>query len=215
MEYLIILGKTLLFYILLIIILRLMGKREVGELSVFDIVVFFLITELISLAIQTDENIFKAIAPIALILILQLITSILVLKNNKIRELIEGKPAILIKEGIILEEELKKQRYNLDDLLSQIREQGIDDVSSIKFAILEVNGRLSIIRKLESKSIYPFPLIEDGVINFDNLKNINKDKTWLDEAIKKQGFKNYKDIFIFLYEVDKPLIISKKLNDKK
>ena len=119
MEILIIIGKTVLFYILLIFILRIMGKREVGELSIFDIVVFFLISELFSLAIDNDTKLINVLFPIALIVILQLLTSFLALKSEKFRDLIDGKPVVLIKNGVINQKELRKQRYNIDDLFLQ------------------------------------------------------------------------------------------------
>ena len=103
MYYLIMIGKTILFYILLIIFMRIMGKREIGELSIFDIIVFFIISELFSISINDPESsIFKSIIPIIVIVILQLITSKMCLKFSKFRDLIDGKPSLVIKDGKIV-----------------------------------------------------------------------------------------------------------------
>lgn len=215
MEYIEIVSKTILFYFLLILILRIMGKREVGELSIFDIVVFFLISELFSLAIGNDEPIEKSLIPIAAIVLMQLLTSFLTLKFSKLRDIIEGKPSLIIQNGLIIQEELKKQKYSLDDLFSQLREQGIDSIELVEFAILEANGRLSIIKKDDNSGTFPLPLIEDGVISITNLNYLNKDERWLFTELEKYKIHSEKDVFLFLYRDNNPLIIFKSMMNKK
>ncbi len=215
MEILIIIGKTVLFYVLLIFILRIMGKREVGELSIFDVVVFFLISELFSLAIDNDTKLINVLFPIALIVILQVLTSFLALKSEKFRDLIDGKPVVIIKNGVINQKELKKQRYNIDDLFLQIREHDVDSFKNIAYAILETNGKLSIITYEECSSKFPFPIIQDGNVNFNYLKMINKNEEWLKNELIKRNIKSYKDVFLLFLDKSGLVFVLKESNDKK
>lgn len=192
MNYLIIIGKTLLFYVLLIIFMRIMGKREVGELGIFDIIVFFIISELFSISISNPKiSVFMSIVPIMVIVLLQILTSKLCLKSTKFRELIDGKPSLIIVNGKIDLVELKKQRYNIDDLLLQLRDKNIDSPSVIKYAILESNGKLSIFKEEDMLTLYPLPIIKNGIIDEKILQilNINRNK-----LIKKLYSLGYDDI---------------------
>lgn len=192
MYYLIIIGKTLLFYVLLIIFMRIMGKREVGELGIFDIIVFFIISELFSISISNPKiSVFMSIVPIIVIVLLQILTSKLCLKSTKFRELIDGKPSLIIVNGKIDLLELKRQRYNIDDLLLQLRDKNIDSPSVIKYAILESNGKLSVFKEEDMLTLYPLPIIKNGIIDEKILKilNINRNK-----LIKKLYSLGYDDI---------------------
>ena len=192
MNYLIIIGKTLLFYVLLIIFMRIMGKREVGELGIFDIIVFFIISELFSISISNPKiSVFMSIVPIIVIVLLQILTSKLCLKSTKFRELIDGKPSLIIVNGKIDLLELKRQRYNIDDLLLQLRDKNIDSPSVIKYAILESNGKLSVFKEEDMLTLYPLPIIKNGFIDEKILKilNINRNK-----LIKKLYSLGYDDI---------------------
>ena len=192
MYYLIIIGKTLLFYVLLIIFMRIMGKREVGELGIFDIIVFFIISELFSISISNPKiSVFMSIVPIRVIVLLQILTSKLCLKSTKFRELIDGKPSLIIVNGKIDLVELKKQRYNIDDLLLQLRDKNIDSPSVIKYAILESNGKLSVFKEEDMLTLYPLPIIKNGIIDEKILQilNINRNK-----LIKKLYSLGYDDI---------------------
>lgn len=215
MDLLIIIGKTILFYILLIFILRIMGKREVGELSIFDVVVFFLISELFSLAIDDDTKLISVIVPIGIIVFLQLITSKVALINEKFRKLIDGEPVIIIENGIINQKELKRHRYSIDDLYLQLRENGVDSFNNIKFAILETNGKLSIILKENSNLKSPFPLIKDGILNKKLLKTINIDESWIIKEMSILNIKSYNEIFLLLYEKSGLVFVLKEKVDKK
>ena len=215
MEILYILGKTLLFYVLLILILRIMGKREVGELSIFDIVVFFLISELFSLAIDNETELSHLLLPILLIVFLQLITSFLALKNQRFRKLIDGEPVFVIKDGKINQKELKKQRYSIDDLLLQLRDHNIDSLRNVKYAILETNGKLSIVCYDNSNTLFPFPIIQDGMINIEYLAMINKDEDWLNSVLKENNIESYKNVFLFVLDNRGPYIVLKELENKE
>ncbi|MFJ7727072.1 DUF421 domain-containing protein [Neobacillus sp. NPDC097160] len=209
-DYLTILVRTIIFYLLILVIFRLMGKREIGELSILDLVVFIMIGELAVVAIERPNvKIFHAILPMAILMIIQIIMAIISLKSKKIRNLVEGKPSIIINRGKIDEVAMRKQRYNFDDLMTQLREKDIRSIADVEFAILESSGSLSVIEKLEdpNKPKNPskngditIPLILDGNIEEENLKRINKTNLWLRQELKKQGYRDVKKISFCSYE---------------
>jgi len=214
-EYLLIGLKTLLFLTIILIIIRIMGKRELGQLNVFDIIISFMISEIFSNAIADPHgNILLALLPIFLIFSVQIFMSFIVLKSNKIRNVIESKPSLIIDNGIINYSEMKKQRYNISDLLQQVREEGIDDITKIAFAILESNGALSIIQKNTQDLQHPFPIISDGIIEEDLLNKLQIDKETLISKLNKLGYIDEKEIFMCFVNIDKELILfSKKENN--
>lgn len=213
-DYLLVIGKTLLFLVVIILMLKIMGKRELGQLNAFDIVIFFMISELFSLSIdKPKEDIWISLLPILIIFLMQIIMSFVVLKSNKIRKIIEENPSFIINNGVINQKKMKKLRYNIDDLMQQIRNNGIDNISQVKFAILESNGNLSIIEKNKENSKIPFPLIKDGKIDNQVLNVLNKDRKWLLEKLKEKGYSNEKNIFICILDNnDNLFIVEKDLN---
>ena len=175
MEMLIIITRTIFFYFFIFIVYRLMGKREVGQLGIIDLIVSILIAELAIISIENHENnIFKSIIPIITLLIIQTTLAYITLKNPKLRIFLDGNPSIIIKYGKINYSEMIKQKYNLDDLISQIREKGYRNIEEIEFAILENNGTLSIFpyNKDKKNSDLPLPLILDNEIQKDTLKEL-------------------------------------------
>jgi len=207
-DYILIALKTIVFLIVIIVIMKIMGKRELGQLNTFDIVVFFMISELFSLSIDDPhENIMESLLPILIIFTLQIIISIVVLKNNKLRKIIEENPSFIINNGIINQKLMKKLRYNTDDLMQQIRSNGIDNPSQVLFAILESNGQLSIIQKGRENSKIPFPLIKDGTIDDKVLKILNKNKEWLLNKLKEKGYNSEKNIFLCILDNNNELYI--------
>lgn len=209
-DYLLVIGKTLLFLVVIIVILKIMGKRELGQLNSFDIVVFFMISELFSLSIdKPNENVMLTLVPILVIFLMQLIFSYLTLKSNKLRKVIEENPTLLIKDGILNIEKMRKLRYNIDDLMEQVRISGVDGISSIKHAVLESNGQLSVILKGKENSVVPFPVIKDGEVDLKVLKIINKNEEWLEEELKNKGI-NKENVFICIIESNNNLFVIEK-----
>ena len=209
--YLSIAIKTILFLFVVIIILKIMGKRELGQLNTFDIVIFFMISELFSLSIdEPHENVFQTLLPIMIIFVVQILMSIVVLKSNKIRKIIEENPSFIINNGVIDQRKMKKLRYNIDDLCEQVRMQGVDNLKDVEYAVLESNGNLSVIKKGEENSKIPFPLIKDGVIDYISLKIIKKDKEWLINKLKDKGYVDIKQIFICMLDKNDGLYIVEK-----
>ncbi len=200
-EILIIIFRTIALYWIILAILRMMGKREVGELSIFDLVVFLLIAEVGAIAIDDPRSEFMhALLPMLTLLIIQLIASYTSLKSKKFRDMMEGHPSIIMKDGIIVEKEMRKQRYNMDDLLQQLREQQIGSIRSVSYAFLEPSGNLSVFKKDEEQFI--FPLITDGDIQLEHLTRIGKSKEWLLEELEKKMILDPTKVFYCSYEED-------------
>jgi len=203
--------RTVFFYIFVFILFRIMGKREVGQLSIQDLVVSLLIAELVAISIENyKDSILLTIIPIIILLFFELLVGYLSLKFNKFRNLVDGKPSLIINKGIINYKEMLKQRYNLDDLLLELRNNGIKNLKDVEYAILENNGKLNIFKYnfLDSKTTNPFPLILDGVIQKDTLNYIEKDEKWLNDYLNENKL-DINEIFYSFYKNEKIYIIKR------
>ncbi|TLS39272.1 DUF421 domain-containing protein [Pseudalkalibacillus caeni] len=201
MEFLTIILRTVVLYYAIIVIFRLMGKREIGQLSILDFVVSIMIAELAVLSIEDPKTpMVNTLVPMGILVLIQIAMAFISLKSEKMRELIDGKPSVLIDRGKIDEEEMKKQRYNFDDLLAQLRQKDVASVSDVEFAILEPSGDLSVIKKeknnkeIKAEELLPLPLILDGKVQEEHLKKINKTSLWLRQELKKLGHRDIKRI---------------------
>lgn len=202
--------RTVILYVYLIFIMRVMGKRQLGQLEPVDFVVALMISELATLPMGDNRiPLIYAIVPITTLVFLQVMTSFLELKSEHIRSILNGQPSILIKDGLVNVEELKQLRYNLDDLLAELRQSGYFNLQEIHYAILETDGSLSIVPyttyepptrqdlkiKVEDEPL-PMPVILDGVINKSNLKNIGKDIYWLEKKLSHHNIKSHRDVLV-------------------
>ncbi len=198
--------KTIVLYVVIIIVYRIMGKKEMGQLGIVDLIVSILIAELAALSIENKDNsIFLSIFPIVILMIIQIVTNYFSLKSDKFRKIVDGSPTVIIKEGKIKYKEMKKLRYSLDDLVTQLREQSIKSIEEIDYAILETDGKLSIFKKSD---VYPMPLILDGVVNKEVLKEIGKNERWLNTILIRKKL-SLNDIFYAFYTNEKTFIIKK------
>ena len=214
MKYLLIFGKSLFFYLLITVVYRIMGKREIGELSIMDFIVSIFIAELAAISIENyNDNMFLSIIPIAVLVVLQIFSAKLSLKSENVRSLIDGNPSVIINRGKVNFEEMLKQRYNLDDLLTQLRAKSIKSIEEVDYAILETSGKLSIFKREDDKNhTYPLPVIIDGKIQEDVLIQIGKDKKWIEESLKKEEYL-LDDIFYGFYR-NKRLFLIRNENIK-
>jgi uncharacterized membrane protein YcaP (DUF421 family) len=205
LEYGTILVRTIVLYAIIVFVFRVMGKREIGQLGIVDFVVSIMIAELAVVSIENPKTpMLQSLLPIFLLLIIQVSLAIVSLKSEKFREIVDNKPSVLIKNGKIDENEMKKQRYNFDDLLVQLREKDVAKVADVEFAILEPSGKLSVIEKNKDKKkrknvLYPqlrlpLAMILDGKVQEDHLSKINKSEFWLRQELRKLGFKEIKKI---------------------
>ncbi len=208
MKYFLVLERTLLFYVIITIVYRFMGKREVGELSILDLIVSILIAELAAIAIDKyTESVFLAIIPMVALVMIQIVVAKISFKNSSVRSILEGEPSVIINRGRVQFDEMLKQRYNLDDLLTQLRSQGIRSIEEVDYAILETSGKLSVFPKNSKKmGDYPLPVILDGKIQEDVLIQIKKTKEWLDEVLERQCVTS-KEVFYAFYKNQKLFII--------
>lgn len=205
--YLKIISKTLFLYFFIILVYRIMGKKEVGKLGIVDLIVSILIAELAALSIEEyDGSILVSVIPILCLVVVQIIFGYFGLKSSKLRNMLDGKPAVIIKNGKLNFKEMVKLRYSLDDLVSQLREQGIMNIEDVNYAVLENNGKLSVFK--EEKN-YPLPLILDGQIDYSVLKEIKKNEKWLNLILEKNKIA-LNNVFYAFYTREKTFIIKKQ-----
>ena len=204
--YIEIIFKTALLYFIIILAYRIMGKKEVGQLSIIDLIVSLLIAELAAISIEdTELSIFRSIVPIFVLVIIQVLLSFLSLKNSNFRKSVEGSPTVIIKEGKIKFNEMIKLRYSLDDLITQLREQSIKSREEVSYAVLENDGKLSVFQNTKD---YPMPIIMDGVINTEVLKDMKKNTNWVMKILNDKNLK-LEDIFYAFHTKEKTFIIKK------
>ncbi|MGG4342931.1 YetF domain-containing protein [Paenibacillus lautus] len=140
--------RTILMYVVIFVTMRIMGKREIGKLSIFDLVISVMIAEIAVFVLEdVKKPIWEGLAPIAVLVAIQVVLAYIGLKNRKIRLFADGKPSILVSRGRLHRKEMAKLRYNLDDLMQQLRGKDIDSLSDVEFAILETSGQLTVIPK--------------------------------------------------------------------
>jgi len=201
--------RTLLIYFVLIVFMRIMGKREIGQLSAIDFVVAIVIAELAAIPITDIEiPIIQGNLPIAILSLAQISLSMLCLKSNAFRRIIYGVPNILIANGKIQRNEMRKARYNIDDLLTQLRERSVFNIADVEFAVLETSGQLTVSLKPQKKPLsaedlkirsdyegMPLTLVDDGEVNIKGLEDANLNLGWLEKELKKRNIDSVKDVF--------------------
>ena len=190
--------RTVLFYIVLIAAIRLMGKRQVGQMEPSEFVVTMLVANLASIPLEeTDLPLTAGLVPILTVLGMELVFSALSLRSIFFRKLLCGKPVILIENGTVLQENLRKTRVTLDELTGHLREKDVLDLSSVQYAILETNGNLSVFPYPKEKpasakdagirarkQYIPLTIVSDGKLLEDNLQKAGKDRSWLDRVLQ-------------------------------
>ena len=188
-----------------------MGKREVGQLGIIDLIVSILIAELVVISVEDlSLSILHSLIPVICLVTLQILLSYGSLKNPKIRELLDGKPSFIIKFGKINYNEMIRQKYNLDDLLVQLREKGYRNIGDIEYAILENNGTLSVFpynkKDIFKNSPFPMAIILDGKIQYNILREMGRDDTFIYRYLDKKNI-NLEDIFYAFYKGNNIYII--------
>ena len=205
--------RTLIIYLILSFSLRIMGKRQLGELDVSELVSTLLISEIASIPIDDpDIPLMNAIIPILLILSTEILLSTIKNKSEKMKGVIEGKPQYIIYKGRLLQKTLNENRISINELLSEMRTQGIGDIDEIYYAAIEQNGSLSLIKKENSQMAHT--LIIDGSIIESNLKALGFNERWLESQLRKRDIRREK---VFLMTVDdngEINLISKEDTDK-
>ncbi|MCX7746948.1 MAG: DUF421 domain-containing protein [Clostridia bacterium] len=225
---LVVFARTLILYILVIIIMRVMGKRQIGQLQPFELVVAIMISELAAVPMQnTGIPLVNGIIPIVTLLVAQIATSYVSLKSSKARAIICGKPAILIENGKIRQSELIGEMYTLNDLLEQLRIKGVPNIADVEFAVLETNGQLSVIPKSQKRPVnpedislstkyegLPLDLIIDGDISLSNLKKADLTVNWLKTELAKSGVDDIRDVLFASLDSNGNLYHQKRLYEE-
>ena len=191
--------RSIIIYVIVLIVMRLMGKREIGQLQPFELVISIMIADLASIP-MTDPGvpIFNGIVPILGLLAMHLVITVLNLKSVNIRKFTCGKPTILMYRGKIDEESMKKERFTISELQERLRGKDVFNLGDVEYAILETNGEISVIQKPEKRNTtpedfninpeyegLPYDLVVDGKVMYENLTKIGKNEKWLANQIKK------------------------------
>lgn len=191
--------RSIVLYIIVLVVMRLMGKREIGQLQPFELAIAIMIADLASIP-MTDTGIplSNGIVPILGLLVMHLIISVINIKSIKAREIICGKPRILIYRGKIDETALIKERFTVNELQERLRDKNIVSIGDVEYAILETSGQVTVIEKPEKRGIIPedlgimpdyegipYDLVVDGKVMHDNLQSIGKNYSWLKKEVNK------------------------------
>ena len=204
--------RVIILYILVLIIMRLMGKREIGQLQPFELAIAIMIADLASIPMSDSGiPITNGIIPILGLLVMHLIISIINMKSIKGRGIICGKPSILIYRGRIDEKVLKKERFTINELEERLRGNNIVNIGDVEYAILETNGQVTVIQKPDKRNTIPadfniqpeyegipYDLVIDGKIMYDNLKQIGKNYEWLRKQVNKFNIKPEEALLVTL-----------------
>ena len=216
---LIVIIRTLILYAVTVLLLRVMGKRQIGQLQPYELVVIIMISELAAIPMQnTGIPLLSGLVPIFILVAAQVTLSYISLKSERARGVICGTPSIVIENSRIVEDELRRLRLNLNDLLEQLRLKNVADISDVEYAILETGGQLSVIPKSEKRPVepqdlnispeyegLPTTLIIDGHVIKENLKKVDLDMNWLQSELSKAGVNNVKDVFFASLDTHKQL----------
>ena len=184
--------RTLLFYFALILVIRGLGKRQVGQMEPSEFVVTMLMANLASVPLEDwSIPVWGGLVPMSIVFVCERLISLLCLKSIRARRLLCGKPVILIENGKLLQENLRRTRVNLDELSGHLREQGVLAVETVQFAILETNGSITVFPypPKPQKQELPYTVISDGHIMTDNLQLLGRDEAWLLKKLHGKGLR--------------------------
>ena len=201
--------RTIVLYVLILVSLRFMGKRQIGQLQTSELVVTLLLSELAVLPIQNlDETLLEGIAPMLILVVFELLIAFLMLKSSKFRRIICGKPEVIIKNGKVDQKAMRKMRMTTEDLSEQLRQQNAFSLSSVKYAIIETNGNMSVIKAASDDSLTPKQagvkaedsgveavVVADGEISKNSINLIGQTEEWVLSKVKNENI-NIKDVFI-------------------
>ena len=220
----IVIARTLTVYFALLLTMRLMGKRQLGEMELSEFVVAALIADLAAHPLQ-DMGIplLNGLVPIAVLFCCEVLIAGLSLRNIRLRELFFGKPSLLIVKGEINQTEMRRNRFTLDELMQELRSQSVTDIHSIEYAILETDGKLNLLPYPAERPVtaaqmqlpcgdggYPHIVISDGRVLEANLRHLGLDLTWLETTLKEQGIESPEEVYLLTVDEKKALFLARK-----
>ena len=203
--------RTIILYLLLMVGLRLMGKRQIGELEPSELVLTLIISDLAAVPMQDfGIPLVNGVFPIIILLCLSMILSFVNLKSVRFRSILCGKPAISVREGRLVQQTKHEPRRTADELVEQLRSQGVTDLKSVKYAILETNGKISVLPytqespvtpkilgvQVQDEALLPILLINDGRIMSDNLRVSGRDMRWLEQQLRSRKLSSPRQVFL-------------------
>ena len=211
-------ARTIILYFLIMVGLRLMGKRQIGELEPSELVLTMMISDLATVPMQ------DFVIPILTLLAISMLLSQISLRNLRFRAVVCGTPSVLIRNGELQQDAMRRNRYTLDELLEELRGQGISNIANVKYAVLENSGQLSVLPwaaqqpptasqlglKVEDDVTLPVIVINDGRVLTKNLALCGKDKTWLDKALRKEKVSSPREVFLMTLDEQGQVLCVKK-----
>ncbi|MBS3943512.1 MAG: DUF421 domain-containing protein [Dethiobacter sp.] len=200
--------RTLILFTIVIFAMRIMGKRQIGQLQPYELAVLIMISALAAIPMEDISiPLFNSIIPIILLLCFQILVSYAAQKSEKVRAAVDGRPSIVIENGKIVEAELRELHLNINDLLEQLRICGFSNIADVEFAVFETNGKMTVIPKSQCRPLQPrdigvstryeglpHPLVIDGNVNYDNLGKVQKDELWLKTELSRFGITELKEV---------------------
>lgn len=206
----VVLLRTVILYLLIVAGIRLLGKHQIGQLEPSELVLALIIADLASVPMQDNGiPLLSGLIPIAVLLCVSTILSVLCTKSIKFRSLLVGRPSIVIRDGVVQEAELRRTRFTVDELMEELRIQGYNDFKSIKFALLETNGQLSVLPTAADRPVtaaqmglhpeetgMPVVLISDGRLLSHNLKGMGYEETWLEKQLAAHKVHSVRQVFL-------------------
>jgi uncharacterized membrane protein YcaP (DUF421 family) len=216
--------RTVILYLLVFAAMRLMGKRQIGQLQPYELAVAIMISALAAFPMEDiGISLVNSIVPILLIVFAQVIVSVVSLKYKGARAFLCGKPSIVVSNGKVVESELRNLRVNINDLLEQLRLGGYPNIADVEFAVMETNGQLSVVPKSQNRPITPADLsipteyegichsvIVDGEVDYENLRSVGLTEDWLKMELSKFGIDNLKEVFFANLDTSGNLLFQKK-----
>lgn len=216
--------RTIILYLLIIVGIRLMGKKQVGELEPTELVLAMLISDLAAVPMQDfGIPLLFGVVPIIALLCITMTLSVLTMRSVWLRQLLCGKPSIVVEGGTILQKELAKTRMTPDELTEELRLQGVTDLSTVKYAILETSGRVSVLLYANQQPVtglqlnltphepgLPLTIIDNGQLYPENLKRRGLDRNWLDKQLASRGVHSLREVFLMTVDEQQGIYFARK-----
>lgn len=216
--------RAVILYLIAVVAIRVMGKRQVGQLQPFELVVVIMIAEVSSTPIDNiGQPMLYGIMPVVALIVCHSILSAIVMWSEKLRIWLCGQPTVLIRGGVICEEQLRRTAITLNDLMEVLRMGGYQDIGQVETAVLETGGTVSVLPKSADRPLtpkdmgltpseepLPLPLILDGIVKKDNLDRAGRDAVWLQQLVKSLGYRSEKEILFLSVDGQKEILCQGK-----
>ena len=213
--------RTIIMYVFVVLTLRLMGKRQIGELEASELVVTIIISEIAAMPITNlGVPLSSSVIAILILLILEVCLSYVAYRSLSVRTLLYGRPSMFFQKGRLNQEEMKKQRFNVADLMEELRNNGAISLSQVDYVIMETNGKVSVIMNSQNSSVTPsdlnlnpepvhmsYVIIDNGNLVRPNMERLGLNDDWLDKQLKTYNLKHPKDVFYLSFEQDSGSVV--------